>query len=85
MLGETADDLRPLFMAETPARAVVRGVDFDLTDDRLAVGGRLIGVRTPRGLYDEVFVAMHGAHQAENAAIALTAAEEFFAIPPLEN
>ncbi len=81
VLGETSDELRPLFFAEDPARAVVRGVDFDLTDDRLAVGGRLIGVRTPRGLYDEVFVALHGAHQAENASIALTAAEEFFDAP----
>ena len=81
VLGETADTLRPIFFAEDPARAVVRDVDFELTDDRLAVGGRLIGVRTPRGLYEEVFLALHGSHQADNAAIALTAAEEFFDAP----
>ena len=56
-------------------------VHFDLTDDRLAVGGRLLGVRTPRGLYDEVFLSLHGAHQAENASLALTAVEEFFDSP----
>ena len=81
VLGVTDDDLIPIFLAEGAARTVLRGADFELTDDRLAVGGRLVGVRTPRGLYDEVFVALHGSHQAENAAIALTAAEEFFDAP----
>lgn len=81
VLGETAEALRPLFAAEGPARTVVRNVDFGLVEDRLAVGGRLITVRTPRGLYEEVFVALHGAHQADNASIALTAAEEFFDAP----
>ena len=81
VLGVTDDDLIPIFLAEGAARTVLRGADFELTDDRLAVGGRLVGVRTPRGLYDEVFVALHDSHQAENAAIALTAAEEFFDAP----
>ena len=51
--------------------------DFQLTDDQPAVDGRLLGLRTPRGLYDDVFVRAHGSHQAENALLALTATEEF--------
>ena len=81
VLGELDESLRPIFLDEGPARAVVRGEAFDLSDDRLAVGGRLLGVRTPRGLYDEVFLSLHGAHQAENASLALTAVEEFFDSP----
>ena len=56
VLGELDASLHPIFLDEGPARAVVRGEAFDLTDDRLAVGGRLLGARTPRGLYDEVFL-----------------------------
>ncbi|MEM9521507.1 MAG: Mur ligase family protein [Actinomycetota bacterium] len=81
VLGETDAALLPIFQAEGAARTVLRETDFELTDDRLAVGGRLVGVRTPRGLYDEVFVALHGSHQADNAALALVAAEEFFDAP----
>ena len=81
VLGELDESLHPIFLDEGPAHAVVRGEAFDLTDDRLAVGGRLLGVRTPRGLYDEVFLSLHGAHQAENASLALTAVEEFFDSP----
>ncbi|MEM8708339.1 MAG: Mur ligase family protein [Actinomycetota bacterium] len=81
VLGEPDEGLRPIFLAEGAARTIVRGEDFELTDDRLAVGGRLVGTRTPRGLYDEVFVSLHGSHQAENASLALTAVEEFFDTP----
>ena len=51
------------------------------TENRLAVGGRLLDLRTPGGSYDDVFLALHGAHQGENAAIALAAAEAFFGRP----
>lgn len=42
------------------------------------VGGQLVDLRTPAGLYTEVFVPLFGSHQADNAALALTAAEAFF-------
>ena len=45
VLGEPDESLHPIFIDEGPARAVVRIEAFDLTDDRLAVGGRLLGVR----------------------------------------
>lgn len=78
VLGEDDLALRPIFLGEQPARAVVRGDDFEVVGDLLAVGGRLVSVRTPRGLYDEVFLNLHGSHQAENASLALTGVEEFF-------
>ena len=41
----------------------------------------LVDLRTPTTIYPEVFVPLHGAHQGDNAAIALTSVEAFFAAP----
>jgi dihydrofolate synthase/folylpolyglutamate synthase len=78
VLGETATDLRQIFLAENPASVVERGRDFDCVDNRLAVGGRMLDLRAQHASYDEVFVPLHGSHQGDNAAIALAAAEAFF-------
>jgi dihydrofolate synthase/folylpolyglutamate synthase len=59
----------------------VRGEAFGCTANRVAVGGRLIDVRTPGGAYGEVLVPLHGAHQGDNAACALAAVEAFFGAP----
>jgi dihydrofolate synthase/folylpolyglutamate synthase len=78
VLGETDPGLADIFAA-TPARTIwKRGVDFDCTSSVLAVGGRTLDLRTPGGAYDDVFLPLHGEHQALNAAVALTAAEAFF-------
>ena len=47
----------------------------------MAVGGRLLDLRTPAARYPEVFLSLHGAHQGDNAACALAAAEAFFGAP----
>ncbi len=59
----------------------VRGEEFECTADRLAVGGRLVDLRTPGAAYGELLVPLHGPHQAANAACAVAAAEAFFAAP----
>jgi len=81
VLGETAPALQDVFEATDAAEVWRRDVDFGLSADRLAVGGRLLDLRTPGGSYDEVFLSLHGPHQAENASIALAAAEAFFGRP----
>lgn len=63
------------------AEVWVRGEEFDCTANRLAVGGRLLDLRTPAARYGEVLVPLHGAHQGRNAACAVAAAEAFFATP----
>jgi dihydrofolate synthase/folylpolyglutamate synthase len=76
--GEAGDDLHDL-LAETPAAATWwRGPDFDCDQSMLALGGRSISLRTPSGTVDDVFVPLHGDHQADNAAVALAAVEAFF-------
>jgi dihydrofolate synthase / folylpolyglutamate synthase len=81
VLGETDPALASVFAAAPAASVWRRGEDFACTDSRLAVGGRMLDLRTPGGTYEEVFLPLHGAHQAENAAIALAAAEAFFDRP----
>jgi dihydrofolate synthase / folylpolyglutamate synthase len=81
VLGETSPDLRPVFTAEGPATTWVRDVDFGVLTDRLALGGHVVDLRTPHGVLEEVFLPLHGAHQAQNAAVAVAAVEVFFDRP----
>lgn len=76
--GEVAADVRPI-MADTEAAAVWwRGEQFDCETEVLALGGRSLGLRTPSGTYDDVYLPLHGEHQSQNAAVALAAVEAFF-------
>jgi dihydrofolate synthase / folylpolyglutamate synthase len=77
VLGETDPALVPHFLARHPERVVTRDVDFGVRGNRLAVGGRVLDLFTPLATYPDVFLALHGAHQADNAAVALAAAESF--------
>jgi dihydrofolate synthase / folylpolyglutamate synthase len=81
VLGETDPDLRGVFLDETNAGVVERDIDFAVLDNRLAVGGRVIDLRTPKRNYRDVFVSLNGAHQGDNAALAIVAAEAFFDAP----
>ncbi len=77
VLGETDPDLAEIFAAQSPQTVVLRDRDFAARSNRLAVGGRLIDLSSPLGQYEDVLLALHGAHQADNAACALAAAEAF--------
>lgn len=60
------------------SRYVREGVDVEVLDRRVAVGGQLLALRGLGGVYTEVFVPLHGEHQAHNALLALVAVETFF-------
>jgi dihydrofolate synthase/folylpolyglutamate synthase len=62
---------------EVGAQLLLEGRDFALERRRTAVGGQILDLRTPSGLVTEVFLPLHGRHQADNAAGALTAAQAF--------
>ena len=81
VVGETDPTLIDIFRREGGATYLLRGDDFDTDDNSLAVGGRAVDLRTPTTIYPGVFVPLHGAHQGDNAAVALTAVEAFFAAP----
>ena len=77
VLGETDPALAPIFLDRACAYALVRGRDFGITRNDTAVGGRVIDLFTSRARYDDVFLSLHGAYQADNAAIAVAAVEAF--------
>jgi dihydrofolate synthase / folylpolyglutamate synthase len=81
VIGERRADLVSIFRAAGGASTLVRGEDFAATSNALAVGGRLLDLRTPTTIYPDVYVPLHGAHQGSNAAVALAAVETFFAAP----
>lgn len=53
------------------------GVEFGVESRALAVGGQVVTVRGLAGRYEDLAVPLHGAHQAENAAVAVAALEAF--------
>jgi dihydrofolate synthase/folylpolyglutamate synthase len=75
VLGETDTALQPIFEQRDAARILRRDTDFGARNNVLAVGGRKVDLYTPQAGYPDVFLALHGAHQGDNAAIALAAAE----------
>ena len=75
VLGETDPELVPIFLAREPHTVWLRDRDFGVRSSRLAHGGHLVDLYTPMGEYRDVFVPLHGAHQVDNAAIALAAAQ----------
>jgi dihydrofolate synthase/folylpolyglutamate synthase len=78
VLGETDELLREIFLAEDARARLVRDEDFACEDNFLAIGGRMITVKTPRTKYEDVIVPLHGQHQGDNASLAICAVEEFF-------
>ncbi len=81
VIGETEPELAQIFVEAGGATNFLRGEHFDVVENQLALGGRLVDLRTPTTVYPEVFVPLHGRHQADNAVVALTAVEAFFASP----
>jgi dihydrofolate synthase / folylpolyglutamate synthase len=85
VLGETDPALVGAFRDRGPVSVAARGDDFGITENRPAHGGRIVDVFAPDARYDEVFLALHGAHQADNAAAALAATELFLGRPLSED
>ncbi|MGX1883707.1 bifunctional tetrahydrofolate synthase/dihydrofolate synthase [Streptomyces sp. NPDC055287] len=65
---------------EVDATVAREGMEFGVVSREVAVGGQLITLRGLGGEYEEIFLPLHGAHQAHNAAVALAAVEAFFGI-----
>lgn len=54
------------------------GSEFAALESRIAVGGQQINIQGLGGMYEDIFLPLHGEHQAKNAAVALAAVEAFF-------
>ncbi len=65
-------------VAETGATWRRFGADFRLDSVAQAVGGWLVDVDGVYDRYDEVYLPLHGRHQAANLAVAVVSVEELF-------
>ena len=63
--------------AEVGATVAREGLEFGVVSRTTAVGGQLLSLQGLSGRYDDVYLPLHGAHQASNAAAALAAVEAF--------
>lgn len=59
------------------ARICVEGIDFGVAGRTVAVGGQVVDLRGLAGDYPDLFVPLHGPHQASNVAVAVAAVEAF--------
>lgn len=70
--------------AEVGADVVREGIEYSVASRAVAVGGQLLTIQGLHDTYDEIFLPLHGKHQAANAASALVAVEAFFGDQPLD-
>ena len=81
VIGRQVPEAMEVLLAETVrADAAVAREDseFAVLGRQVAIGGQLLELQGLGGVYSEIFLPLHGEHQAHNAAIALAAVEAFF-------
>jgi dihydrofolate synthase/folylpolyglutamate synthase len=76
---QTEEAMRPILerSAEVGATVAREGSEFGVVERTQAVGGQVLRLQGLHAVYDEVFLPLFGAHQAQNAAVALAAVEAF--------
>ncbi len=85
LAGQTLEAAQVLLARCTEVGALPHreGIDFGLLDRSVAVGGQLIRVNGAEGPIEDIFLPLHGAHQAANAAQAVAAVEAFMGLKAL--
>ncbi len=65
---------------DVQATVAREGLEFGVRHRSVAVGGQVMALTGLAGTYEEIFLPLHGAHQAHNAACALAAVEAFLGV-----
>ena len=81
VIGRQVPEAMEVVLAETvrtDAAVAREDSEFALLGRQVAVGGQVLELQGLGGVYSDVFLPLHGEHQAHNAAIALAAVEAFF-------
>jgi dihydrofolate synthase/folylpolyglutamate synthase len=63
--------------AQVDATPIREGIEYSVKSRALAIGGQLVSIAGVYGEYNDLFLPLHGAHQAANAATAIAAVEVF--------
>jgi dihydrofolate synthase/folylpolyglutamate synthase len=67
---------------EVDAQVAREGAEFGVVEREIAIGGQRLTLRGLSGTIDEIFLPLHGEHQASNAVLALAAAEALIGAGP---
>lgn len=80
VLAEQSPDVSEVLLGratEVGATPVREGLDFGVAARSPAVGGQMLSLQGLHSRYDDLFLPLYGAHQAQNAVVALAAVEAF--------
>jgi dihydrofolate synthase/folylpolyglutamate synthase len=79
MAQQPVEAAEVLLAKAVEGRATVarEGMEFGVTSRQVAVGGQVVTVQGLAGTYTDVFLPLHGEHQAHNMAVAIAAVEAF--------
>jgi dihydrofolate synthase/folylpolyglutamate synthase len=81
VIGRQLPEAMEVLLAQTVrADAAVAREDseFAVPGRQVAIGGQVLQLQGLGGMYSDVYLPLHGEHQAHNAAVALAAVEAFF-------
>lgn len=65
-------------VAAVGADVAREGLEYSVVARSVAVGGQLVTIQGIKEIYTDIYIPLHGKHQASNAAAALVAVEAFF-------
>lgn len=83
VLAAQEPEVARILLEKVVAKAAIpyrEGIEFALLRRDIAVGGQLISVKGIHGDYTDIYLPLHGAHQAANATIAIASVEAFVGV-----
>ncbi|MHA7649219.1 bifunctional tetrahydrofolate synthase/dihydrofolate synthase [Mycobacterium sp. ML4] len=81
VIGRQVPEAMEVLLAQTvraDAAVARQDSEFAVLDRQVAIGGQMLQLQGLGGVYPDIFLPLHGEHQAHNAALALAAVEAFF-------
>jgi dihydrofolate synthase/folylpolyglutamate synthase len=81
VIGRQVPEAMEVLLAQavrSDAAVAREDAEFAVLGRQVAIGGQLLELQGLGGVYSEIFLPLHGEHQAHNAVVALAAVEAFF-------
>jgi dihydrofolate synthase / folylpolyglutamate synthase len=81
VIARQAPEAMEVLLAQTvraDAAVAREDAEFAVLGRQVAVGGQLLELQGLGGVYSDIYLPLHGEHQAHNAVVALAAVEAFF-------
>ncbi|MDF2827151.1 MAG: FolC bifunctional protein [Mycobacterium sp.] len=81
VIGQQVPEAMEVLLAQavrTDAAVAREDSEFAVLSREVAIGGQVLELQGLGGVYSEIFLPLHGEHQAHNAVVALAAVEAFF-------